>query len=325
MPYCHLGPAQRYEIQTMHKLGYTQRRIARELGVNKSTVSRELRRNREKGKAYCAETAGLLALARRARKPVKITPEVETFLFLLMHSKISPAAAAGRIRLELGVSISPEAVYLHIRRDSRLHRWLLRAGKKRRSRLKAAGLSHIKDRTPISERPPEANGRQRIGDWEADTVVSKDHLGGAATAVCRHSRFLVARLVPDLTAATVCGALRDALGQAAADGKCLTVTTDNGKEFAGHKEAAAALGADWFFCAPYASYQRGTNENLNGVLRRYYPKKTDLRLVDPAEFERVVAQINHMPRKCLGYRTPYEVFYGLEIEPLIPKLVALRA
>ncbi len=155
--------------------------------------------------------------------------------------------------------------------------------------------------------------KRRIGDWEGDTVIGKDQQGALVTLVERCSRYTLARRVDS----------KRECGRCVIDGmlephkeQCHTITFDNGTEFAGHATIAAQLQAAVYFAHPYHSWERGLNENTNGLLRQYHPKKTNFKHVSQAQIHRTVHKLNHRPRKCLGYRTPHEVFFGLKILPL---------
>ena len=161
----------------------------------------------------------------------------------------------------------------------------------------------------IDERPKIVDERSRIGDWEVDTVIGKDHKGVIVTAVERKSKYMIACPVPDKSEQVVSDALIQSLKPHR--NKVFTITGDNGKEFAGHEKIAQNLKAKFYFAHPYRSCERAINENSNGLLRQYYPKKTDLRGIKKDDIIPVLEKINTRPRKTLGYATPKEVFFGL--------------
>ncbi|PAV24689.1 IS30 family transposase, partial [Tamilnaduibacter salinus] len=170
----------------------------------------------------------------------------------------------------------------------------------------------IRDRTCISERPEVVDRRDTIGHWEGDTIVGKRHSGAAITMVERASRFTCVSKMSNRKAASVRAALRRRFKPWC--DRVETVTFDNGHEFAAHKLIEKDLGAKTYFAEPYSSWQRGTNENTNGLIRQYLPKARDLKTVTGSEIRMIENRLNNRPRKCLGYRTPHELFYNEEHE-----------
>lgn len=313
MSYSQLTQEQRYQISAFEKAGYTQGRIAEEVGCHKSTVSRELRRNAG-GRGYSPKQAEKMARARQAEKPraVKFCAEYWMEIEVFIRQDLSPEQIAGVIRAHgAPVTISHEWIYRHIEADRKaggdLHRHLRCWRPRRRRHGQANRRGGIKGRVPIGERPAEAEDRSRVGDWELDTVVGKGHQSALVTMVERTSRYTLIGRVEDKTAETVGDAVVKALLPHAQ--KVFTLTSDNGTEFAGHQTVAAKLEGDFYFAEPYSSWQRGLNENTNGLIRQYFPKKTDFRETTDAEVEQVVYRLNHRPRKCLGFKTPHEVFF----------------
>lgn len=165
------------------------------------------------------------------------------------------------------------------------------------------------------------NAKTRIGDWEGDTVVGKDHKGVLVTLVERKSRYTLSCPLPSKHSAGVTQAIVDLLRPHRR--VCKTLTFDNGKEFAEHEFIARCLSAKVYFAHPYCSWERGLNENTNGLLRQYFPKGTNLRNITQCQVDEAVYKLNHRPRKCLGYRTPHEAFYNLPLRPLTLHTVAL--
>lgn len=180
----------------------------------------------------------------------------------------------------------------------------------------------LKNRTSIDLRPTVVDDRSRVAAWEGDTVIGKGHQGVLLTLVERRSRYTLARELSCREASVVGEAIIELLRPHKA--RCLTLTLDNGKEFANHEFIAQCLEADVYFAHPYHSWEHGLNESTNGLLRRYFPKKMNLLQVSRQQVEDAVYQRNHRPRKCLGYRTLHEVFYELEMQPLKLDSVALR-
>lgn len=197
----------------------------------------------------------------------------------------------------------------------------LRCKKKRKKRYgsKAAGRGCIPNRVDIDERPAIVDTRNRIGDWEGDTIIGS-HDGGAviATMVERKSRFTIVAKSNDKTTRSVIAGIIKKMKPLSS--LVETVTFDNGKEFSGHKHLTTSLGSDIYFAKPYHSWERGLNENTNGLIRQYFPKKTSFDNIDELEFHNAATKINNRPRKCLGYSTPNEVFTKLAAK----KGIALR-
>ena len=224
-----------------------------------------------------------------------------------LHKKWSPEQISGWLLEEQGVQLSHEAIYLHIWADKALggglYRTLRRQGKAYQARSKnQAGRGCIKNRISIDERPAIVDEKSRLGDWEIDLVIGKGHSGALVTLVERKTSFTVSKRIHDKTAKTVTKATiallkpyKDAV---------LTITADNGKEFAYHEQVTDALDAPVYFADPYSSWQRGLNENTNGLLRQYWPKSTDFKKVSANEVTAVIINLNDRPRKKLKYKTP---------------------
>ena len=212
-----------------------------------------------------------------------------------------------------GKALSHTTIYRWIWADpqrGRQFRPFLRvAGKPRRKPYgKPSRQGQILGKRSIDKRPAEANERQRLGDWEGDTVVGKGRRGFLLTCVDRASRYLIARKVDACAAAPVADQLQRSLGRLPVD-KRHSLILDNGRRFARPKALEKKLALPLYFAHPYHSWERGTNENTNGLLRQYLPKGTDLGAVTAGQLAGYTRQLNHRPRKCLGYRTPFEVFH----------------
>ena len=235
---------------------------------------------------------------------------------------------AARLELEGALQISHESIYRHIYADKRAGGdvWRHLRCQKPRCKRYASGQERrgtIRNRVSIDERPEIVEQRVRVGDWEGDTVIGKNHLGVLVTLAERKSRYVLAGQVrskhADGVAAKVNSLLRPHKH------KCHTVTFDNGKEFAEHETIAAELKADIYFAHPYHSRERGLNENSNGLLRQYFPKGMDLTEVTEEQVQWALDRLNHRPRKVLEFRTPFEVFFGKTVRYTKPPLnVALR-
>jgi len=254
---------------------------------------------------------------------------LQTYVFDKIPDGWTPEQVAGRLPLEYPddprMRISYEALYQNIYTDKRLHcliKYLAqhRPKRRRRGQGKTRRGPSIPDRIGIEQRPDDVQQRSRYGDWEGDTVVGANQHGFIVSLAERKALITSLRKTDSKNAAEVAQAVTDALLDMPPSW-VKTITFDNGTEFAKHQEIAEALHADIYFATPYSAYQRGTNENANGLIRRFLPKGTDFRPLTQAQLDRIAQQLNDRPRKKLGYRTPNEVFR----EQRERKLVALRA
>lgn len=314
MKYRQLTQTQRYQISALRVAGKSQRQIAAVLGCHNSTISRELRRNSIQG--YEPESAQHQANTRRraAFKRHKRVPWLTNWISKRLKEYWSPEQIAGFMsRMEAPVQVSHQWIYDLIHRDrlqgGKLWRYCRhRNNRGRKRRAKEAGLGKIPNRVGIECRPQEIEDRATLGHWEGDTVLQGHKQSGMVTLVERRSGYLLAGRLQQFTASqtarTVIRLLKPIRGAAK------TLTLDNGSEFAEHEHMAGELNLSAYFCDPYCSGQRGTNENTNGLLRQYYPKGTNFAKLSQAHINRVVEQLNNRPRKRLGYRTPAEVFWG---------------
>jgi IS30 family transposase len=319
MTYKQLTQEQRYQIYAFKKAGFTQSAIAEELQVHKATISRELKRNAGQ-RGYRPRQAQALATARQKQRAcgTRIGSQIWDVVKAKLQEEWSPEQIAGRLQTERNWNISHERIYQYIYDDKRkggtLHQHL-RCQKQRRKRYGGRDRrGQIAQRQSIDDRPAVINQRERIGDWEADTIVGKGHQQAMLSLVERRSRFTLLHKLERTTASAVTTAALTQLQPVAR--KVKSITSDNGKEFAGHQDIAQKLGAEFYFAHPYAAWERGTNENTNGLIRQYFPKGSDFAAVTSAQVNAVVARLNHRPRKVLRYRTPHEVFYNIEIVAL---------
>ena len=312
MSYTQLTQEERYQIYILKKAEYDQTQIAELLGRNKSTISRELRRNLGL-RGYRPDQAHNLALLRRYDKAQpRIGDQVWQLIEALIREEWSPEQVVGRVAMEQGVSISHEWIYQYIYADQRsggdLYRFL-RCQKLRRKRYGIySRRGTIPNQVSIDDRPAIVDSKRRFGDWEGDTVIGKGHRGALVTLVERKSLYTVIRAVLYKTAEAVRNAVTDGLTPHI--DRVHTITYDNGREFADHEGMASDLETQIYFAHPYSSWERGLNENTNGLIRQYFPKNRDLRTVTKREVEKAMDKLNHRPRKSLGYRTPYEVFFN---------------
>lgn len=316
MPSGHLTAEEREVIGQMRYSGHGPTAIAAALGRHKSSISRELHRNRSQG-TYSALEAQRLAEQRRRDRPRqrKIDrPEINDAVRSGLAQHWSPEQIAGRMRRDRPADpqarVSHETIYRWLRSDSPLaphFRGFLREGGRRRKRHgRADGRGQIRRRTSIEARPPEVAARSRYGDWESDTMAGGGRQGHLVTHVERKSGYLLAARMNTRQAATLVRASRRVFAAIPPEFR-LTMTVDNGKEFAAHEKLTRHLGMPVYFAHPYSSWERGTNENTNGLLRQYFPKGTRFLGVSHHQLAYVTAQLNNRPRKRLDYQTPAEV------------------
>lgn len=309
--YTQLTREQRYQIHALLHTEQNQIQIAIVVGVHKATISRELRRNRVL-RGYRPHQAHHLAQARQTtkRRP-RLAPTTWQQVEALVREAWSPEQIRGRLQREHGQTISHEWMYQYIYQDKQAGGDLYRSLRCQKARRKRYGTysrrGRIVNQVSRDERPVVVLTRQRIGDWEGDTVIGKGHRGALVTLVERQSKYTVIQGVPQKTAAAVRTAV--ARGLRPHKARVQTITYDNGREFSDHAGMAKDLDARIYFAHPYASWERGVNENTNGLIRQYFPKDRDLTRVTDHQLAAVMDILNHRPRKTLGYRTPHEVFF----------------
>ena len=310
--YKQLTQCQRYQIKALMKSGENQTKIAKTIGVNKSTISRELKRNRGQ-RGYRPKQAEGKALSRRSWDRRRIKAETWAWVEEKIRQDWSPEQVMLWMKTSREMSVSHEWIYHYIYADKRTGGDLykhLRGQKKRRKRYGSYDRrGQIPDRVSIEERSAIVDQRKRLGDWEADTVIGQKSRYALVTLVDRKSRFTLIKKIDHRTAATTKTAIIEMLKPYKL--KTLTITFDNGKEFAAHQDIARELDADMYFAHPYASWERGTNENTNGLLRQYFPKGSDFSKITDGQVKFAENRLNTRPRKCLGARTPEMVFFNL--------------
>jgi IS30 family transposase len=316
MSYRQLTQEQRYQIGACLKIGMNQSEIAKEIEVDKSTVSRETRRNGSGRWKYNPSRAIALARERHRKKRKHRIDEVTwARVESLLKIELRPEQISMRLKLENFPTVSHETIYCHVYQNKQeggvLYTHLARQHKYRKRIHKYCKRGFRDPRRPIADRPAIVETRSRIGDWEADTIIGQRRQQAIVSVVERRSRFCVLQKVPVRSAEMVANAACQQL--LPIKDKVLTITSDNGSEFAGHKKIALYLGADFFFADPYSSWQRGTNENTNGLVRQYFPKKSDFTVLSDADIQLVADRLNNRPRKTLGFRTPYEIFYNKSV------------
>ncbi len=308
--YHQLTQVQRYQIYALRKTKHKLAEIAKVIGVHKSSISRELKRNRGK-RGYRPRQAQALAVARRQQVVSRITAQVWKLVESLLQRDWSPEQISGRLKKEQNIRISHEWIYQHILVNKQAGGHLyqhLRCQKKRRKRY---GTYDRRGKLPncrsIEERPASVNTRKRLGDWEVDTVIGKQQKQAMLTLTERKSRFTLIGKVPRRTAQAVRQQVCKLL--LPVKDKVRTLTSDHGREFADHKRIADTLQLKFYFAHPYAAWERGTNENTNGLLRQYFPKKSDFKTISNKKIAQTMSKLNFRPRKTLRFKTPFEVFF----------------
>ena len=310
MSYTQLTREQRYQIKALLDTDHNQQEIANVLGVHKSSIQRELKRNKGK-RGYRPKQAHEKALARRKGKSqARISAETWALVEKELRKDWSPEQISGRLKMSK-IFVSHERIYQYVYADKRVGGTLWKHLRRpKRYRKRAGGRDRrgkIANRRSIDERPAIVDERSRIGDWEADLIVAKNRQGVALTLTERKSRFTLLRTFSSKHADPITQGIKELLKW---DVRLKTITFDNGKEFAGHQEIATTLNIDCYFAHPYSSWERGTNENTNGLIRQYLPKERNLKEVSMEEEVMIMDKLNSRPRKCLDFWTPYEVFFG---------------
>jgi len=312
MSYTQLTQDQRYQIYALKQVEQTNQRIAEILGVHASTVSRELKRNRGK-KGYRPKQADQKAQERKHGAKSRIGSETWEYVEQKVKKEWSPEQVSGRLRSHQGIQISHEWIYQYILADKEAGGYLykhLRCQKRNRKRYGSnERRGSLPNRRSIEERPEIVGERSRIGDWESDTIIGKGHQQAIVTIVDRKSRLLLMQKVEKRTAEKVGEATITMLSTKA----CKTLTSDNGKEFANHELVAEVLKIDYYFAHPFSAWERGTNENTNGLIRQYFPKHSAFNIITQDHVTTVMDKLNNRPRKCLGFRTPHEVYHSYSI------------
>lgn len=310
--YTHFTTGEREKLLQFKAQGLKQIEIAQKLGRSRSSVSRELRRNSSPDGSYSAFQAEEKYRQRRkhcVRKRRLDDAELQKWVKERLLDYWSPEQIDGRLKKETGqVQISFATIYRAIHRGQLdIPRKCLRRGGRKPSPHKEETRGRLHGHKTIHERPKAADTRSQYGHWEGDTVRGAQGKGAAATFVDRRSGFLVAALMPDRKAKTLTEAVCTAFS-AFPKSLLRSFTVDNGNEFFDYQNVEKRLDTRVYFADPYSSWQRGLNENTNGLLRQYFPKKCDFLAVSPQDFRAVLHSLNTRPRKRLGFRSPAECF-----------------
>jgi len=316
MDYTQLTQEQRYQIYTLKKMEHSQTEIAGCIGVHKSTISRELRRNQGK-RGYRPKQAHEKAKGRRTGGRQRISAAEWQLVGEKLRLDWSPEQISNWLKKNANSQICHEQIYKYIYADKRsggdLHTHLRCQKKRRKRRGSNDRRGRIRNQVSIEQRPEIVDQRLRLGDWEVDLVIGKGHSGALVTLTDRKSRFTLLRKVASKAADVVAQAMIELLSWV---GHLETITSDNGKEFALHEFIAGQLRLDFYFAHPYASWERGTNENTNGLIRQYLPKDRDLSTLTAQEELFIMDRLNLRPRKCLAFLSPFEVFFQHQLVAL---------
>ena len=310
--YCQLTSGERHELSALRKQGFRPAEIARLLGRHRSTISREIRRNSRNDGGYRPSTADDIARWRRSRsrRNQRFTAADWELVERWLREDFSPEQVAGWLHRFRLLSISHETIYGYVWNDKHrggsLYRHLRGAQKKRRKRYgHNDSRGRLAGKKPIADRPPGAHNRSRVGHLEGDTVLGTDkHC--IVTLVDRKTGYLMIGKLKARTVAELNRAATELIQHAAR--RIRSVTVDNGTEFHGYKAIEDATGADFYFATPHRSWERGTSENTNGLIRQYAPKKTSLAHLSQADCDAIAEKLHNRPRKRLGFRTPAECY-----------------
>ncbi len=314
MSHSHLTQEDRYHIYALKKVGKNQTEIALEIGKHKSTVSRELNRNIG-GRGYRPSQAHELACIRKedaSSHPLKMTVELMMIVTHYLEEKWSPEQISGWLLKNQSISISHESIYQFVLADKKTGGTLWRNLRWQKKRKKRYGTkSHdrrgqIKNKVSIEKRPKVVDKKIRIGDWEGDLVIGKNHKKALVTLVDRKSKKVKIGKVESKNAVVV----RTAICNLLKNETVFTATLDNGKEFSQHEHIAKKLEIKVYFAHPYSSWERGLNENTNGLIRQYFSKGSSFENITEEDVQFAEDALNNRPRKALGFCTPNEIYSG---------------
>jgi len=306
----HITNEQRYTIYSMLNMGCTQSLIAKTINKDKSVVSRELKRNSDaRSGEYRHDLAQKKADNRHKKKTKKVyfTNEVKSNVDELLKEDYSPEQIVGTLKKQCKATVSVERIYQYVWLDKKqkgeLHLHLRNQGRRYRKRgAQKDQRGIIKDRVGIEKRPGIVEKRNRFGDLEVDLIIGGNHNQAMLTINDRASGMLKIRKIPSKEAKVVSKAIVEELAEWTPYIK--TITADNGKEFADHKFVAEQLGIDYYFARPYHSWERGSNENLNGLVRQYFKKSSDFKPITDEQVKAVENKLNSRPRKRYYYENP---------------------
>jgi transposase, IS30 family len=320
MRYKQLTEEERYQIYALKTAGYSQQMLAEHLHRSPSTISRELARNTGL-KGYRPKQAHQLSDLRRrqAMKHHKLDTQAVAWINTLLNRDLSPEQISGYLARHRRLKLSHETIYQYIYRDQvtggTLYLKLRHVPKGYRKRYGSyQSRGQIVGRIGIEQRPAVVDRKNRLGDWEGDTIIGKGRKSALLTLVERKSLYTLIVKLTSRSATELADKLILTMKRLKVVLKTLTV--DNGKEFADHKTIAEQLGAEVYFAHPYSSWERGINENTNGLIRQYFPKGTDFNGLDERDIQHVMDKLNNRPRKTRNYKTPNEIFLGQSVDLL---------
>ena len=311
MSYQQLTEGKRYQIAALIAQGLRPSEIARIINVHRSTVYRELRRNRRERQYDPAQAHALTQQRRRCSAKYRVPQDTIDFVELTLSWEWSPEQISG-VSHRIGMPVSHEWIYRYVAADKARGGKLyqrFRQGRKRYRKGVNSKRSVIPNPRSIEDRPVVVETRERFGDWEVDTVLGKHGTGALVTLAERKSRMYLVKRVDSKRAIDVRDAVIEMLKPYAA--QVHTITADNDSEFVEHEKISEALGVEFYFAHPYSSWERGLNENFNGLLRQYIPKGTNMRTISDEFVSWVERRLNLRPRKCLGFKQPEAVFREL--------------
>jgi len=311
--YNHFSDIEREILALMLVEGRNQKEIAKELNRDPATISREINRNGSGcRRRYLPSLASQRAEKRKKQSHIKDrlkNPEIRRYVIEKLKAEWTPEQIAGRLPIDMpGQKTNYESIYLFIFKDARhLIKYLARGHRKRLKRTgnKGKRAPKIPDRISIDFRPDEINNRSRAGDWEADTIVSRKSKTSLLVLRERLTQFTIIAKLKDRTAETTNRAIIKSF-ENIPENLRKSITYDNGSEFSLHSEVAADLNLETYFCNPYHSWEKGSVENTNGLIRRIHPKKTDFSLISESDIELLQTKLNQRPRKSLKFLTPFE-------------------
>jgi IS30 family transposase len=308
----HLTREQRYTISAMHRQGCTQKMIAKAIDKDKSVINRELKRNANLKGKYSFEYAQQAANMRKERmkKPRKLFPWLKNEIIGMIKKDWSPQQIEGRLKQENKSSVSHQTIYKMIREDREQGGTLYQHTRhKLKKRKRPAGKKiSIKNRASIEQRPDIVDTKERLGDWEIDTIVGENNKGAIVTMVERKTAFMMMEKLEhgknaEELAKTVIRLLTAYINNVH------SITGDNGTEFAEHQTIAKKLKTKFFFTHPYSSWEKGLIENTNKLIRQYIPKKTNFDSINQQQIKEIQYKINNRPRKKLNFKSPKEIFF----------------
>lgn len=313
--YRRITPRDRCQIEILKESGFSARAIAKKLEFAPSTVIRELRKSKGTYRAELAEDTTQKRTKRRYSSQFKIGGQTERVIRRKLILDWSPEQISGWLRKECKIAISFKSIYRYIERDKKAggkltkHLRILRKQRKDRKKPRwTPFIDGVPGRTFLTDRPKIVEKRKRLGDIERDTVFGKRNGALLLTMVDRTSRYVYLELVKRKCSKLI----HEATVRALRYEKIKTITNDNGTEFAKHRETAKTLKTEIYFSRAYASWERGTNENTNGLIRQYLPRKRDMGFLTKFDVKALAKRLNNRPRKCLDYQTPAEVHRRLK-------------